>query len=54
MAGVLGFKTHLRAKGLLIGIVAGSVLQTAFLALITGLTDWQKQATKAKARITGE
>lgn len=53
IAAVLGFKTSLKAKGLWIGIVAGSVLQTAFLALITALTNWQKQATKAKTRTGG-
>ncbi|KAL3813281.1 hypothetical protein ACJIZ3_014549 [Penstemon smallii] len=48
---VLGFTEHLKAKGFWIGIVIGSVLQSTFLSIITGFTDWQKQATKARERI---
>ncbi|CAB4273684.1 unnamed protein product [Prunus armeniaca] len=40
---VLGFPLRLRGKGLWIGIVAGSVVQSALLALITGFTNWSKQ-----------
>lgn len=40
---VLGFPVHLRAKGLWIGIVIGSIIQSTCLSLVTGLTDWQKQ-----------
>lgn len=43
VAGVLGFVAHLKGKGLWIGIVAGSVVQASFLALITSLTNWKKQ-----------
>ncbi|KVI02785.1 hypothetical protein Ccrd_018925, partial [Cynara cardunculus var. scolymus] len=39
----LGFPLHLKAKGLWIGIVIGSVIQSTSLSLITGLTDWRKQ-----------
>ncbi|CAI9270788.1 unnamed protein product [Lactuca saligna] len=49
---VLGFPVHLRAKGLWIGIVIGSIIQSTCLSLVTGLTDWQKQAIKAKERIS--
>ncbi|XP_024974892.1 protein DETOXIFICATION 14-like [Cynara cardunculus var. scolymus] len=50
----LGFPLHLKAKGLWIGIVIGSVIQSTSLSLITGLTDWRKQATKAKERMSKE
>lgn len=40
---VLGFPLHMKAKGLWIGIVIGSVIQSTSLSLITGLTDWRKQ-----------
>ncbi|KAL0431352.1 UNVERIFIED_CONTAM: protein DETOXIFICATION 12 [Sesamum radiatum] len=43
VAVVLGFVVHLKAKGFWIGIVIGSVLQSAILSVITGFTDWQKQ-----------
>jgi len=40
---VLGFVADYRAKGLWIGIVAGSILQSFLLSLITALTNWKKQ-----------
>lgn len=40
---VLGFPLHLKAKGLWIGIVIGSIIQSGSLLLVTRLTDWQKQ-----------
>ncbi|KAL0395906.1 UNVERIFIED_CONTAM: protein DETOXIFICATION 1 [Sesamum calycinum] len=52
VAVVLGFVEHLKAKGFWIGIVIGSILQLAILSVITGFTDWQKQATRARERIT--
>ncbi|CAB4304199.1 unnamed protein product [Prunus armeniaca] len=48
---VLGFPLRLRGKGLWIGIVAGSVVQSALLALITGFTNWSKQAKRARERV---
>ncbi|KAL2329533.1 hypothetical protein Fmac_017114 [Flemingia macrophylla] len=48
---VLGFVAHFRAKGLWIGIVAGSIVQSIFLSLITALTNWNKQAKMARERI---
>ncbi|XP_058740032.1 protein DETOXIFICATION 14-like isoform X2 [Vicia villosa] len=48
---VLGFVVHFRAKGLWIGIVAGSIVQTVFLFIITALTNWKKQAIMARERI---
>ncbi|GJX59558.1 DETOXIFICATION 14-like protein [Tanacetum coccineum] len=53
-AAVLGFPLHLKAKGLWIGIVIGSIIQLTSLSLITGLTDWRKQAMKAKEHISKE
>ncbi|XP_075507315.1 protein DETOXIFICATION 14-like [Primulina tabacum] len=51
---VLGFVVHLKAKGLWIGIVIASVLQSTILSLFTAFTDWQKQATKAEERVHRE
>ncbi|PNX75755.1 MATE efflux family protein DTX1-like, partial [Trifolium pratense] len=48
---VLGFIAHFRAKGLWIGIVAGSIVQTIFLSIITALTNWKKQSMMARERI---
>lgn len=42
-AAVLGFVVHLKARGFWMGILIGSVLQSAILSIITGLTDWKKQ-----------
>ncbi|XP_009776776.1 protein DETOXIFICATION 12-like isoform X1 [Nicotiana tabacum] len=51
LAVVLGFVLHLKAKGLWIGIVAGSTVQTIILSIVTSFTDWKKQAKKARERI---
>ncbi|XAR51501.1 hypothetical protein NMG60_11006146 [Bertholletia excelsa] len=51
VAVVLGFVLHLKAKGLWIGIVVGSVVQSTILSVITGFSDWQKQATRAEERV---
>ncbi|PKI69951.1 hypothetical protein CRG98_009826 [Punica granatum] len=40
---MLGFVAQLRAKGFWIGIVSGTAVQSALLALITAFTDWRKQ-----------
>ncbi|RDX64452.1 Protein DETOXIFICATION 14, partial [Mucuna pruriens] len=48
---LLGFHLQLRAKGLWMGTLSGSVLQVIILATVTALTDWQKEATKARERI---
>ncbi|CBI33603.3 unnamed protein product, partial [Vitis vinifera] len=48
---ILGFVVHLKAKGLWIGIVTGSVVQSTLLSIITGFTNWKKQANKARERI---
>ncbi|GKA41336.1 protein DETOXIFICATION 12 isoform X2 [Tanacetum coccineum] len=51
---VLGFPLHLRAKGFWIGIVIGSVILSIGLLVITGRTDWGKQAIQAKERMSKE
>ncbi|XP_057491579.1 protein DETOXIFICATION 3-like [Actinidia eriantha] len=51
VAVVLCFVVHLRAKGLWIGIVIGSIVQSTILSLITAFTDWKMQVTKAKERL---
>ncbi|KAH9739227.1 protein DETOXIFICATION [Citrus sinensis] len=48
---VLGFVAHLRGKGLWIGIVAGSVVQSTLLSLATTFTNWKKQAAMARMRV---
>ncbi|KAM2155337.1 hypothetical protein ACFX1Q_047055 [Malus domestica] len=50
----LGFALGLRGKGLWIGIVAGSAVQSALLALITSFTNWTKQAKRARERVFAE
>ncbi|KAE9595181.1 hypothetical protein Lal_00009312 [Lupinus albus] len=47
----LGFVAHFRAKGLWIGIVLGSIVQSIFLSLVTALTNWKKQANMARDRL---
>ncbi|KAK7340921.1 hypothetical protein VNO77_21639 [Canavalia gladiata] len=51
LAFLLGFVLHLNAKGLWMGTLTGSVVQVIILAVVTWLTDWQKEATKARERI---
>ncbi|KAL2329534.1 hypothetical protein Fmac_017115 [Flemingia macrophylla] len=46
---IIGFVAHFRAKGLWIGIVAGSILQSIFFSLITALTNWNKQGRSGLA-----
>ncbi|PRQ38512.1 putative multi antimicrobial extrusion protein [Rosa chinensis] len=43
VAMVLGFPVHLRGKGLWIGIVVGSAVQSTLLGCITCFTNWTKQ-----------
>ncbi|XP_062107445.1 protein DETOXIFICATION 6-like isoform X2 [Humulus lupulus] len=47
---VLGFVLHLRGKGLWIGIVIGSAVQSTLLFFVTIFTNWKKQAIKARER----
>ncbi|GAU32755.1 hypothetical protein TSUD_323230 [Trifolium subterraneum] len=51
IAFLLGFSLKLNAKGLWMGTLTGSVLNVIILAVVTMLTDWQKEATKARERI---
>ncbi|XP_031500983.1 protein DETOXIFICATION 12-like [Nymphaea colorata] len=51
LAALLAFSFHLGARGLWIGIVCGSVLQTILLCLITCFTDWQVEVNRARERI---
>ncbi|XP_051126690.1 protein DETOXIFICATION 14-like [Andrographis paniculata] len=48
---VLGFVCHLKGEGLWIGLVAGAMVQTVLLSMITCLTSWEKQAGEARERI---
>eukprot|EP00262_Sarcandra_glabra_P012529 TRINITY_DN3252_c0_g1_i6.p1 TRINITY_DN3252_c0_g1~~TRINITY_DN3252_c0_g1_i6.p1 ORF type:complete len:462 (+),score=30.61 TRINITY_DN3252_c0_g1_i6:197-1387(+) len=54
MAGVLGFVLNFRGVGLWIGILVGATIQTVLLGLITGFTNWQSQANKARERLSEE
>ncbi|CBI26943.3 unnamed protein product, partial [Vitis vinifera] len=51
VAVILAFVVHLRGKGLWVGLQTGSLLQTSLLLIITGCTNWEEQATKARQRI---
>ncbi|CAA2978820.1 DETOXIFICATION 14-like [Olea europaea subsp. europaea] len=48
---LLGFVLHFKGEGLWSGLVAGATVQSLLLALITCLTNWEKQATEARGRI---
>ncbi|KAL2531633.1 MATE efflux family protein [Abeliophyllum distichum] len=48
---VLGFVLDLKGKGLWSGLVAGATVQSISLSLITGLTNWEDQAMKARKRV---
>ncbi|PKI69404.1 hypothetical protein CRG98_010202 [Punica granatum] len=54
VAALLGFWAHLRGKGLWLGIIVGSFVQTVLLLIVTICTDWEKQANKARERIFKE
>ncbi|KAF8091626.1 hypothetical protein N665_0441s0033 [Sinapis alba] len=48
---VLCFVAKLRGRGLWIGIMLGCFFQTMVLALVTFFTNWEQEATKARARV---
>nr|AFK35346.1 unknown [Medicago truncatula] len=48
---LFGFHLKLNAKGLWMGTLSGFVLNVIILSIVTALTDWQKEATKARERI---
>lgn len=43
LAVILGFPLHIGGKGLWIGNLCGSTMQSVLLSLITGFTNWQQQ-----------
>ncbi|WOH03090.1 hypothetical protein DCAR_0522482 [Daucus carota subsp. sativus] len=45
---LLGFLVHLRAKGLWIGLLTGGLVQSLQLAIITSLSEWQKEVPFSK------
>ncbi|KAH9794894.1 protein DETOXIFICATION 12 [Citrus sinensis] len=51
-AAILGFWLKFRGRGLWIGIQAGAFTQTLLLGIITTCTNWEKQASKARERIS--
>ncbi|CAN4123618.1 unnamed protein product [Withania somnifera] len=51
---LLGFVLHLKGKGLWTGLVAGATVQSISLSLVTGFTNWEKQAIEARHRILKE
>ncbi|WMV14817.1 hypothetical protein MTR67_008202 [Solanum verrucosum] len=51
---LLGFVLHLNGKGLWSGLVAGAVVQSISLSLVTSFTNWEKQAIEARHRIFSE
>ncbi|KAJ9708320.1 hypothetical protein PVL29_000391 [Vitis rotundifolia] len=51
VAATLGFWLQLRGRGLWIGVQTGALLQSTLLCIMTGFTNWEKQATKARQRI---
>ncbi|XP_058088091.1 protein DETOXIFICATION 14-like isoform X2 [Magnolia sinica] len=51
VASILGFLFNLKGRGLWMGIVGGSAVQSVLLSFITGFTNWQQQADKARARV---
>ncbi|KAK1363630.1 Protein DETOXIFICATION [Heracleum sosnowskyi] len=54
MAFVLAFVLNWRGKGLWIGLITATFLQSCILMLITFFTDWKKQARKATERVFEE
>nr|GLL20121.1 protein DETOXIFICATION 14-like isoform X1 [Ipomoea trifida] len=54
LALLFGFVLHLKGEGLWGGLVAGGFLQSTVFSLITGFTDWEKQAVEARQRIFDE
>ncbi|KAG0502553.1 hypothetical protein HPP92_002625 [Vanilla planifolia] len=50
----LGFVWHVGGKGLWIGILCGSTVQTILLSLVTIFTNWEIQAKMARERLSDE
>lgn len=51
VAATLAFWFQLRGRGLWIGVQIGAFLQSLMLSIITGLTNWEKQANDARERL---
>ncbi|KAF8010164.1 hypothetical protein BT93_J0960 [Corymbia citriodora subsp. variegata] len=51
---IFGFILHQRSKGLWIGVLSGTTVQSVLLSLVTGATNWQKQVNKVRKRIFAE
>ncbi|KAL6520141.1 hypothetical protein OROHE_017284 [Orobanche hederae] len=47
----LAFVLHMKGQGLWSGLVAGATVQSITLSIVTGLTNWEKQALEARSRI---
>ncbi|GER48067.1 MATE efflux family protein [Striga asiatica] len=55
MALLLAFVLNMKGQGLWSGLLAGATVQSIMLSVVTGLTDWEKQALEARQRIlTGD
>ncbi|XP_062206529.1 protein DETOXIFICATION 12-like isoform X2 [Phragmites australis] len=54
MAILLGFVLRMGGRGLWMGVVCGSLTQTALMSAITFFTDWPKMAEKARERVFNE
>ncbi|PIA53132.1 hypothetical protein AQUCO_00900027v1 [Aquilegia coerulea] len=48
---VLGYVMHLEIRGIWIGMLVGTAVQTIVLIIITCRTDWDKQVTMAQQRV---
>ncbi|KAF2534419.1 hypothetical protein F2Q70_00032878 [Brassica cretica] len=48
---VLGFTFNLQAKGIWIGMIGGTLMQTLILLYVTYRTDWDKEVKKARKRL---
>ncbi|RVW89859.1 hypothetical protein VitviT2T_011400 [Vitis vinifera] len=48
---VLGYTINLQVKGVWMGMLIGTFLQTVVLIIITYRTDWEKQVSRARARV---
>ncbi|OMO80282.1 Multi antimicrobial extrusion protein [Corchorus capsularis] len=51
ISAILCFAVNMKGKGLWIGMMAGIFVQALLFALVTGFTNWQKQANNARERI---
>lgn len=51
VAAMLGFWLQLKGLGLWVGIQVGAFTQTLLLSIVTGCTNWEKQAAEARERI---